>query len=197
MNPLVDLVGQYRDLQHQVIPALVRVMESGQFILGEEVALFEEEFARYCGTTHCIGVASGTDALRLTLGALQIGPGDEVITVANTFIATALAISHVGATPVFVDVREEDFNIDVDLIEAAVTERTRAIIPVHLYGQPANMGAVMRIARKHGLKVIEDACQAHGAWLGDRRVGSFGDVACFSFYPGKNLGAYGDGGAIV
>jgi len=195
--PFVDLVAQYQNLQGEIFPALQRVMSRGDFILGEEVDLFEQEFARYCGVAHSVGVASGTEALHLAVRALGIGPGDEVITAANTFIATALAVSYTGATPVFVDVRREDFNIDVTLIERAITRRTRAIIPVHLYGQPAGMQGILQIAAQYNLKVIEDASQAHGATIGDRRVGSFGDIGCFSFYPGKNLGAYGDGGAIV
>ncbi|NUO81611.1 DegT/DnrJ/EryC1/StrS family aminotransferase [candidate division KSB1 bacterium] len=195
--PLVDLVSQYRNLREELLPALEHVLESGNFILGDEVALFEEEFARYCGVEHAIGVASGTEALHLALHALGIGPGDEVITAANTFIATAFAISYTGAMPVFVDVREDDFNIDVNLLEQALTPRTKAIIPVHLYGQPADIDAITRFANAHGLKVVEDACQAHGARSNDQPVGSFGHAGCFSFYPGKNLGAYGDGGAIV
>ncbi len=195
--PLVDLVSQYRNLRDELIPAVEHVLECGNFILGEEVALFEREFARCCGVEHGIGVASGTEALHLALRALGIGPGDEVITAANTFIATAFAISYTGATPVFVDVRADDYNIDVNLLEQALTKRTKAIIPVHLYGQPAHMDAIMQFAHAHHLKVVEDACQAHGARYDGKPVGAFGHAGCFSFYPGKNLGAYGDGGAIV
>ncbi len=195
--PLVDLTTQYQNLRDEILPAIENVMRRGDFILGREVALFEEEFARYCGVAHAVGVASGTDALHLAVLALGLGPGDEVITAANTFIATALAISYTGATPVFVDVRPEDFNLDAALLERAITARTKAIIPVHLYGQPADMKAILGVARKHGLKVIEDACQAHGAAIGEVSAGACGDVGCFSFYPGKNLGAYGDGGAVV
>lgn len=195
--PLVDLVTQYQNLRDELHAAVEGVMRSGDFILGREVTLFEQEFARYCGVAHAIGVASGADALHLTLRALGLAPGDEVITAANTFIATALAISYTGATPVFVDVNPGDFNMDPALVESAITAHTKAIIPVHLYGQPADMEAILRIAQRHNLKVIEDACQAHGALIGETKVGSWGEAGCFSFYPGKNLGAYGDGGAVV
>jgi dTDP-4-amino-4,6-dideoxygalactose transaminase len=195
--PLVDLVGQYKNIREEIAPAIERVMSKGAFILGEELDLFEAEFSRYCSAEHCVGVGSGTDALVLALRALDIGPGDEVILPANTFVATAFAISYVGAVPVFLDVDRKDYNIDLNLIDGAVTGRTKAIIPVHLYGQPAEMDGIMEMAEKHGLKVIEDACQAHGARYGNRPVGSIGDIGCFSFYPGKNLGAYGDGGVIV
>ena len=195
--PLVDLVGQYGDLRGEIVPALERVMEAGDFILGGEVTRFEEEFAAYCGARHCVGVASGTDALLLALRALGVGPGDEVVVPANTFIATALAVTHAGATPVLADVRESDFCLDPEAFEAAITPRTRAVIPVHLYGQPAPMDEILAVARRHGLKVVEDACQAHGARYRGRPAGSLGDAAAFSFYPGKNLGAYGDGGAVT
>jgi len=195
--PFVDLVGQYHTLRQEIIPALERVMTQGQFILGEDVDRFEEAFARYCGANHCVGVSSGTEALHLALRALDIGSGDEVITAANSFVATAFAISYTGATPVFVDVKPTDYNIDVDLIERAISPRTKAIIPVHLYGQPADLAAILEVARAYNLKVVEDACQAHGAQYRGRPVGSFGHMGCFSFYPGKNLGAYGDGGAVV
>jgi len=195
--PFVDLISQYQNIRGEVIPAIEKVMSSAQFILGEDVDVFETTFARYCGADHCVGVSSGTEALHLALRALNIGPNDEVITPANTFAATAFAISYVGATPVFVDVKPTDYNIDVDLIENSITKRTKAIIPVHLYGQPADMDAILFLAHKYDLKVIEDACQAHGAEYKGRRTGSIGDVGCFSFYPGKNLGAYGDGGAVV
>ena len=195
--PLVDLVGQYAALQDEIVPALRRVMEAGDFILGAEVTRFEAEFAAFCGATHCVGVASGTDALLLALRALGIGPGDEVIVPGNTFIATALAVSHAGATPVLADVRESDFCLDPAAFEAAITPRTKAVVPVHLFGHPAPMDEIVSIARGHGLKVLEDACQAHGARWHGRPAGSLGDAAAFSFYPGKNLGAYGDGGAVV
>ncbi|MBX3439313.1 MAG: DegT/DnrJ/EryC1/StrS family aminotransferase, partial [Planctomycetaceae bacterium] len=162
-----------------------------------EVELFEEEFAAYCGVRFAVGVANGTEALHLALRALDVGPGDEVITAGNSFAATSLAIVYAGATPVLVDVDPTDFNIDVSLIEEAITPRTKAILPVHLYGQAARMDEIRQIADRHGLKVVEDAAQAHGAELLGRRAGSFGDAAGFSFYPGKNLGAFGDGGAIV
>jgi dTDP-4-amino-4,6-dideoxygalactose transaminase len=195
--PLVDLVGQYRSIRPEVLEAIEQVMATGQFILGEQVDRFEEEFACYCEVDHCVGVGSGSDALHLCLRAMGIGPGDEVITVAHTFIATALAISSVGAEAVFVDVDPTNGTMDPALVEAAITERTRAILPVHLYGQPAGMEPILRLARQYGLKVVEDACQAHGARYRERRAGALGDAACFSFYPGKNLGAYGDGGAVV
>ncbi len=195
--PLLDLVTQYHNLRDELLPALERVMESAQFILGEELELFEDKFAAYCGADHCVGVSNGTEALHLTLRAMGIGCGDEVITAANSFAATACAIVYTGASPVFVDVNSEDYNIDVNLIEKAITPRTKVIMPVHLYGQPAEMEAISSIAKRHGLRVVEDACQAHGASYHGRPVGTLGDAGCFSFYPGKNLGAYGDGGAVV
>jgi dTDP-4-amino-4,6-dideoxygalactose transaminase len=195
--PLIDLPGQYEAIRGEIMSAVEEVMRGARFILGEEVDRFETEFAAYCDAAHCVSVANGTDALHLALRALEIGPGDEVITAANTFIATAIAIKSVGATPVFVDVAEEDYNLDVQLLEEAITPKTKAIIPVHLYGQPAEMDTIRHVAARYNLKIVEDACQAHGAHFHDRRVGTLGDVACFSFYPGKNLGAYGDGGAVV
>ncbi|HEV3052827.1 MAG TPA: DegT/DnrJ/EryC1/StrS family aminotransferase [Longimicrobium sp.] len=195
--PLVELAGQYQMLRDEILPAMDGVMSRAQFILGDDVARFEEEFAAFCGARHCVGVASGLDALQLALRAVGVGPGDEVITAANTFIASALAITHAGATPVLVDVRTDDFNLDPQAVERAITPRTKAILPVHLYGQPARMDEIMAIARRHGLKVVEDACQAHGARYGRDRAGAIGDAGCFSFYPGKNLGGYGDGGAVV
>jgi dTDP-4-amino-4,6-dideoxygalactose transaminase len=195
--PLIDLPGQYLELREEVLSAVEDVMRGARFILGEEVERFENAFAAYCGAAHGVGVANGTDALHLALRALDIGPGDEVLVPANTFIATAIAVKAVGATPVFVDVSPDDFNLDVQLLASANTPRTKAILPVHLYGQPADMDPILRFAAEHGLKVIEDACQAHGAYYGQRRVGTLGHAACFSFYPGKNLGAYGDGGAVV
>ncbi len=195
--PFVDLVTQYKELRTEVMAAVDRVLGSGQYILGDEVEAFEQEFAGYCGVDHCVGVSSGTEALHLALRALNVGPGDEVITAANTFAATAFAISYVGARPVFVDVNPTDYTMSVEALQAAISDRTKAIIPVHLYGHPADMDPILRIAHKHGLRVLEDACQAHGAEYRGRRVGSIGNVACFSFYPAKNLGTYGDGGAIV
>ena len=195
--PLLDLQAQYQGLKSEIASAIDEVLTSGQFILGEHVSLFEDKFAHYCDTKFGIGVASGTDALHLALRALDIGPGDEVITVGNTFVATAFAISYTGAQAVLVDIDPVYYTIDVELIEQAITERTKAIIPVHLYGQPADMDPILEIARTHGLAVVEDAAQAHGSSYRGKTAGSMGDMGCFSFYPGKNLGAYGDGGAIV
>lgn len=195
--PFVDLRIQYESIKEEVDVSLKKVMENTDFILGEEVQLLEKEYARFCEAECAVGVDSGISALELTLRALGIGEGDEVITAPNSFIATASAISFAGAVPVFVDIEPEYFNIDPGKIEAAITPKTKAIMPVHLYGQPADMDAINEIARKHGLKVIEDACQAHGARYKRRRVGALGDAGCFSFYPGKNLGAYGDGGMMV
>lgn len=197
MIPLVDLKAQYRSIQTELDAAMQAVLDRTAFIGGEDLRQFEAEFAAYCGSKACVGVGNGTDALYLALRALGIGSGDEVITVAHTFIATAEAISQTGARPVFVDIREDTMLIDPDAVEAAITPRTRAIVPVHLYGQPCDMDRLLEIAKHHNLKVIEDAAQAHGARWRGRRVGSLGDVACFSFYPGKNLGAYGDAGAVV
>jgi dTDP-4-amino-4,6-dideoxygalactose transaminase len=177
--------------------AIQRVMDSGWYILGQETEAFESEFAQYCGAAHCIGVANGLDALHLILRAYDIGAGDEVIVPSNTFIATWLAVSQTGATPVPVEPDARTYNLDPALIEVAITPRTRAIMPVHLYGQPADMDAIKEIADRHGVRVIEDAAQAHGARYKGRRTGSLGDAAGFSFYPGKNLGALGDGGAIT
>jgi dTDP-4-amino-4,6-dideoxygalactose transaminase len=194
--PFVDLKAQFRALRAEVVPRITQVMEDASFILGPDVARFEENFAAYTGTTHCVGVESGTAAIALALEALDIGPGDEVILPANTYIASALPVSALGARPVFVDV-DPAYLIDPALLEAALTPRTKAIMPVHLYGQAVPMEPILDFARKHGLYVIEDAAQAHGAKWRGRTVGSFGEVGCFSFYPGKNLGAYGDAGAIV
>ena len=179
------------------LEALERVIDSGWLVLGKEVESFELEFAEYCGVKHCIGVGNGLDALHLILKAYGIGPGDEVIVPANTYIATWLAVSYVGATPVPVEVIESTYNINPACFERAITPKTKAVIPVHLYGQPADMSPIMDIAGKHGIKVIEDAAQAHGAYYKDKRVGGLGHAAGFSFYPGKNLGALGDGGAIT
>ena len=195
--PFLDLKAQYLELKEELDAAYQRVMESGYFILGQEVEAFEREFANYCDAKHCIGMGNGLDALHLILRAYGIGKGDEVIVPTNTFIATWLAVSYAGATPVPVEPDDRTYNINPATIEAAVTKRTKAIMPVHLYGQPADMDSINTIAKLHGLKVIEDAAQAHGARYKGRRVGSLGDAAGFSFYPGKNLGAYGDGGAVV
>lgn len=195
--PFVDLKSQYDAIKIEIDKAIAEVINSTAFIGGPFVERFENEFARYCDTTHCVGVGNGTDALFIALRAMGIGKGDEVITAANSFIATSEAITMAGAQVVFVDIDPLTYNIDTDLIEAHITERTKAIIPVHLYGQPADMDPILALARKYSLKVIEDAAQAHGAYYKGRKIGSIGDAACFSFYPGKNLGAYGDGGAIV
>ncbi|MFI5364859.1 MAG: DegT/DnrJ/EryC1/StrS family aminotransferase [Candidatus Binatia bacterium] len=197
MVPLVDLKAQYAAIQPEVDAAIQRVLCSAAFILGREVERFEDAFAAYCGVRHAVGVASGTAALHLALLACGVGPGDEVITSPHTFIATAEAVSHAGARPVFVDIDPVSYNLDPSRIDAAIGPRTKAIIPVHLYGNPADMEPVLAIARRRGLHVIEDAAQAHGAAYRGRRAGTFGAAACFSFYPGKNLGAYGDGGAVV
>jgi len=194
--PLVDLHVNYQSIQPTIDAAIARVLAHTGFIGGAEVSSFETAFAAYQHTTHCVGVASGTAALFLALKALGIGPGDEVITTPHTFIATVEPIIHLGAIPVFVDIDPATFNLDPNRIEAAITPRTKAIVPVHLYGQLAAMDAIMAIARRHGLFVIEDAAQAHGAEYQGRRAGAWGHAACFSFYPGKNLGAYGDGGAV-
>lgn len=195
--PFVDLAAQFRSLEPEINAAIAGVLQRTDFILGEHVELFEQEFAQFCGAAHAIGVDSGMSALELALRAFDIGPGDEVITAANTFIATALAISHTGATPVLVDIDPLTYNIDPAKIEQAITPRTAAILPVHLYGQPAEMNTIREIAERHGLLVIEDSCQAHGATYKGKRTGALGHAAAFSFYPGKNLGAYGDGGMIV
>ena len=197
MIPFLDLKTQYLGIKEEIQLAINSVLESNQFVLGSEVHSFEEEFSAYCQVGQGIGVNSGTSALHLALLAAGIGPGDEVITVPNTFVATVAAICYTGARPVLVDIDPQSFNIDVSKIENAITDRTKAILPVHLYGQPADMDPIMEIAKKHRLLVIEDAAQAHGAEYRGRRVGSIGDMACFSFYPGKNLGAYGEGGMVV
>ena len=194
---LVDLAAQFEALRGEIEPCVAEIMARGDFILGRAVAEFESEFATFCECRRAVGMASGLDALKLAMRALDIGAGDEVITVANSFIATALAVSAVGAVPVLVDCDPATYTMDVRQVEAAVTPRTRAILPVHLYGQPADMDPILDLARRRGLDVIEDACQAHGAKYRGRRCGSIGRVAAFSFYPGKNLGAYGDGGAAT
>lgn len=195
--PFLDLKAPHAEMREALQAAFDRVLDSGWYIQGEALAKFEQEFAAYCGAEHCIGVANGLDALHLILRAYGIGPGDEVIVPSNTFIATWLAVSHAGARPVPVEPDDATFNIDPARIEQAITPRTRAIMPVHLYGQPADMDAINAIAARHGLKVIEDAAQAHGARYKGRRTGALGDAAGFSFYPGKNLGALGDGGAVT
>jgi len=195
--PLVDLKRQYRDIQKEVNAALGEALKRCDFILGQDLQLFEGEFSRYCGSKYGIGVASGTDALYLALRAYDIGEGDEVITSANTYIATTLAISYCNAKPILIDIDPATYNIDPSKIESAITPKTKAIIPVHIYGQMADMKPILDIAKKHNLRVIEDASQAHGATYKGNISGSMGDAACFSFYPGKNLGAYGDGGMIV
>ena len=195
--PFVDLAAQYSSIAPEIDQATGSVLRQADFILGCEVQRFEEEFAAFCGVRYAVGVDSGTSALELALRAYHIGNGDEVITAANSFIATALAISHAGAAPVLVDVDSRTYTMDMAAIERAITPHTKAIIPVHLYGHPASMDLIRQIAERHRLIVIEDACQAHGACCHKRPVGSWGHAAAFSFYPGKNLGAYGDGGMVV
>lgn len=195
--PFLDLKPQYWELQAELDAAHRRVMEAGWYVLGPEVEAFELEFAAYCGSRHCVGVGNGLEALHLVLRAWGIGPGDEVIVPSNTYIATWLAVTYAGATPIPVEPDPATCNIDPSRIAAAITPRTRAVLPVHLYGQPADMDPILELARRHGLKVLEDAAQGHGARYKGRRAGSLGDAAGFSFYPGKNLGAYGDGGAVT
>jgi dTDP-4-amino-4,6-dideoxygalactose transaminase len=205
MVPFLDLQRQYRRIKEEILAATHKVYDKGVFILGEEVSTFEEEFAGYCGVRYGVGVGSGTDALCLALRAAGIGEGDEVVTVANSFIATALAISFVGAKPLFVDIDPETLTIDPNALECLVKDRMvkngtqgiKAILPVHLYGHPAPMDAIMNIAKRYHLMIVEDACQAHGAVYRGRKVGSFGLAGCFSFYPTKNVGGYGDGGMVV
>jgi dTDP-4-amino-4,6-dideoxygalactose transaminase len=195
--PLLDLKAEYQQLRDQILPALDRVCEKSAFVLGEEVEQFEREFAGYCEVKHCVALSSGTAALHLGLLALGVQPGDEVITSTNTFLATAEAITYCGARPVFVDIDSSTANLDPSRIERAVTPRTRAVIPIHLYGRPADMDAIRLIAEAHKLLILEDAAQAHGAKYRGSRVGSLGHAAAFSFYPSKNLGAYGEGGALT
>ena len=195
--PLLDLRAAYDELRDEIDQACRRVMDSGRYILGEEVDAFEREWAEYCGTTHCVGTGNGLDALHLILRGMGIGPGDEVIVPSNTYIATWLAVSYAGATPVPLEPDPATHNLDPARIEGAVTSRTRAIIPAHLYGLPAEMDPILETARRHGLKVVEDAAQAHGASYKRRRCGSLADAAGFSFYPTKNLGAFGDAGAVT
>ncbi len=195
--PLVDLVRQHSDLRAEIDTAISGVLASSDFILGREVEEFEAEFAAYCESPHAVGLDSGISALELGMRALGIGPGDEVITPANSFIASSSAVSFVGATPIWIDVDPQTHNLDPALLEASLTPRTKAVMPVHLYGQPADMDPILEVARRHRLLVVEDACQAHGARYRGRRVGTFGDIAAFSFYPGKNLGALGDAGMLT
>ena len=195
--PYLDLKAQYQSIKPEIDAAIARVLDSCQFVLGSEVAVFEEDFAKYCGAAECIALNSGTSALHLALLAAGVGPGDEVITVPFTFVASVAAVLYTGARSVLVDIDPRSFTMDPAAIEAAITPRTKVILPVHLYGQPADMDPIMEVARKHGLLVIEDAAQAHGAKYKGHPVGSIGDMACFSFYPGKNLGAYGEGGAVT
>jgi dTDP-4-amino-4,6-dideoxygalactose transaminase len=195
--PFVDLKSQYDSIKEEIDSAIATVLSQTAFVGGAHLKNFEDAFATFCGVKHCIGVANGTDALFIALKTLGIGPGDEVITVANSFIATSEAITATGAKVVFVDIDPTTYNIDTSKIEEKIRPRTKAIIPVHLYGQPVDMDPILNLAKKYNLKIIEDAAQAHGAIYKGRKIGSFGDMACFSFYPGKNLGAYGDGGAIV
>ncbi len=195
--PFLDLKIQYKEIEQEVLPMMTDAMENASFIGGPQVSGFEEEFANFCDSKFCVGVGSGTDALRFALMAVGVASGDEVLTVPNTFIATTEAISQVGATPVFVDIHSDTGNIDVSLIEDKITEKTKAILPVHLYGQPADMDPILEIAKRHDIAVIEDACQAHGALYKEKKAGAMGIAGCFSFYPGKNLGAFGEAGAVV
>lgn len=195
--PFVDLQSQYASVKDEVDQAIARVVEGGEFILGAEVEAFEHEFAGYCGVKYTIGVASGSDALLLSLLGLGVGAGDEVITTPFTFIATAEAIVRAGASPVFVDIDPITYNLDIRQIQGSVTSRTRAILPVHLYGRPAPMAEICQIAAKHGIKIVEDCAQSLGAEYNGRKAGTIGDVGCFSFFPTKNLGAYGDGGMVI
>ncbi len=205
MVPFLDLTRQYKKIKEEILSATQRVYEKGRFILGEEVSTFEKEFSHYCGVRYGVGVGSGTDALYLALKAAGIGEGDEVVTVANSFIATALAISFTGATPLFVDIDPKTYTMDPNCLELLLKRqkakgsgrKIKAVLPVHLYGHPAEMDSILEIANHYDLIVIEDACQAHGAKYGRKRVGSFGAMGCFSFYPTKNLGGYGDGGMVV
>ena len=194
---LIDLKRQYDSIKDEILGSVSKVLESGSYILGPNVSSFEQEFAEYIGTRHAVGVANGTDALVMSLKALGIGPGDEVITSPFTFFASAECISQVGAKPVFADVCLDTYNIDPKEIEKKITDRTKAIIPVHIFGNPCNMDEIKDIAKRHNLYVIEDACQAVGAEYKGRKIGTFGDIACFSFFPTKNLGCYGDGGIVI
>jgi dTDP-4-amino-4,6-dideoxygalactose transaminase len=195
--PFLDLKAPYTELRDELDAAYRRVMDSGSYILGQELAAFEKEFAAYCGVKHCVGVGNCFDALRLILKGYGIGDGDEVLVPSNTYIATWLAVSYTGAIPIPVEPDDKTYNIDPSLVERSITHKTKAIIPVHLYGQPADMDPLIEIANKYGLKIVEDAAHAHGATYGGRKAGALGDAAGFSFYPAKNLGAFGDGGAVT
>jgi dTDP-4-amino-4,6-dideoxygalactose transaminase len=195
--PFVDLKAQYQSIKSKIDSAMAEVLGNTSFIGGDTVKEFERQFAEFIGVNHAVGCANGTDAIEIALEALGVGPGDEVLVPAYTWVSTASAVSRVGAEPVFIDVHADYYTIDVDLIEQSITSKTKAIIPVHFYGLPADMLTIAAIAKKHNLFVIEDCAQAHGAMIGKQKVGTFGDIATFSFYPGKNLGAYGDGGAIL
>ena len=195
--PYLDLPAQMRPLRSEIEAAISRTLDNCSFCLGPDVAEFEKEFAKFCGADHCIAFNSGTSALHVGLMLLGVGPGDEVITTPSTFVATSWAISYVGAKPVYVDIDDATFNLDPKLVERAITPRTKAIMPVHLYGHPADLDALLEICRKHQLPLLEDACQAHAAKYKGKHIGTFGAVAGFSFYPGKNLGAYGEGGALI
>jgi len=195
--PAEDLQRQYQLIKDEIRAALDQVLPTGKYTLGPFVEAFEREFADYCGTKHCVGISNGTEALHLALAACGVGAGDEVITVANTYIATAFAVSYVGATPVFVDIDPVSYNMDVSKVEQAITPRIKAIIPVHLYGQPVDMDPLVEIARQHHLRIIEDAAHSHGSTYKGRKTGSLGDIGCFSFYPHKNLGCFGDGGCVT
>lgn len=195
--PFLDVGASYRELKPEIDAGIARVLEGGWYIGGAELEAFEQEYAAYVGAQYCVGTGNGLDAIHLALRALDIGPGDEVIVPSNTYIATWLAVTYAGATPVPVEPVEATYNIDPDRIEAAITPRTKAIIPVHLYGQPADLEPILEIARRHGLRVVEDAAQAHGARYRGKRIGAHGDAVTWSFYPGKNLGAFGDGGAVT
>ena len=197
MIPFLDLKAQYLSIKPEIDAAVLGTLESTQFVLGEKVAGFEKAFAAYCQTTEAVAVNTGTSALHLSLLSVGVGPGDEVLTVPFTFVASVASICYTGAKPVFVDIDPRSFTMDVAQLEQAITPRTKAIIPVHLYGQMADMASILEVAGRHGIPVIEDACQSHGAEFNGRRAGSMGALGCFSFYPGKNLGAYGEGGAVV
>lgn len=195
--PFIDFSEQYQKIKDEIDVGLKQVFEKGNFILGEEEKRFEENFAKFCEVDYAVGVGSGTDALYLALSAIGVGPGDEVILPTHTFIATALCISYTGATPVLVDIEDDTYNMDPACLKKVITERTKAILPVHIYGQTPDMSAINKIAKEHNIMVVEDACQAHGATFQNHRTGSLGDIGCFSFYPTKSLGAFGDGGIVV
>lgn len=195
--PFLDVGAAYRELRSEIDDAISKVLDSGWYLLGKELECFEREYAAFCEARFCVGVANGLDALQLALKTLGVGPGDEVIVPANTYIATWLAVSYVGATPIPVDPIEGVWNIDPSRIEARLTSKTKVILPVHLYGQPADLDPILYVAQKHGLRVVEDAAQAHGARYRGKRIGAHGDLVCWSFYPGKNLGCFGDGGAVT